>query len=111
MKRRSDRPKKSYLLDMLVATIKAEGLPLPVFEHRFHPKRQWRFDLAWPDRLLAIECHGAVYAFGHHTRGKGFEDDREKMNEAQMMGWRVLEYSTGQVKKGTPLLDVKRVLY
>lgn len=102
---------KNPFLSILVASIKQERLPTPVLEYRFHSIRRWRFDLAFPDRLVAVEIHGAVYSFGHHTRGRGFEDDREKANEAQIMGWRVLEYSTGQVKKGIPLLDLKRILF
>lgn len=111
------RPRKIYVrtgkplwIAALLAKCRADGLPEPVLEHRFHPVRRWRFDVAWPDQKVAIECHGAVYAFGHHTRGKGFEDDREKANEAQIMGWTILEYSTGQIREGIPLLDLKRVL-
>ncbi len=107
MKRPSD---KSLLTRTLLAEIKAEGLPEPVLEFRFHSIRKWRFDICWPEPYwIALEIHGGVYNFGHHVRGKGFEDDREKMNEAQILGWRVLEYSTGQVKKGTPILDLKRI--
>lgn len=93
-----------------MAEIKREGLPMPSAEIRFHPIRKWRFDLAWETQKVGLEIHGAVYAQGHHTRGKGFEDDREKMNEAQLCGWKVLEYSTGQVKQGVPILDLKRAL-
>ena len=112
------RPRKTYLkragkpgwVAVLLAMIKSEGLPEPTLEFRFHPVRRWRFDIAFPEQKVALECHGAVYAQGHHTRGAGFEDDREKMNEAQIMGWTVLEYSSGQVSAGIPILDLKRVL-
>lgn len=97
-------------MQILLAEIKQEGIPAPVLEHRFHGIRKWRFDAAWPAQKVGLEVHGAVYANGHHTRGKGFEDDREKMNEAQLLGWTVLEYSTGQVRDGTPILDLKRAL-
>ena len=101
---------KAGLVDVLAAEIRQEGLPPPVKEVRFHPIRKWRFDLAFPLQKVALEIHGGVYMQGHHTRGKGFEDDREKMNEAQLMGWTVLEYSTGQVKDGKPIVDLKRIL-
>lgn len=101
--------KKDALTKILLAEIKAEGLPAPVLEHRFHEIRKWRLDICWPDFKLGLEIHGAVYAQGRHTRGKGFENDREKMNEAIVRGWRILEYSTGQVKQGIPLLDLKRL--
>jgi hypothetical protein len=100
---------KGLLTKLLLAAIKDEGLPAPQLEWRFHSIRKWRFDAAWPDQMIAIEIHGGVYSFGHHVRGKGFEDDREKANEATVMGWRLLEYSTGQVKKMIPLLDLKRL--
>lgn len=103
------RMKKDALTRILLAEIKAEKLPAPVLEHRFHSVRRWRFDLAFLKEKIAIEIHGAVYAGGRHTRGKGFENDREKINEAIVNGWRVLEYSTGQVKQGIPVVDLKRI--
>lgn len=101
---------KSGLVDILAAEIRQEGLPAPVKEVRFHPIRKWRFDLAFPNEKIAVEVHGAVHAQGRHTRGPGFEADREKMNEAQILGWTVLEYSTGQVRDGKPIVDLKRIL-
>lgn len=94
----------------LLSDLRTVGLPEPVREHRFHPVRQWRFDLAFPERMVAVEVDGAVYAQGRHTRGKGFEDDCVKMNQAAVLGWRVFRYSTGQVKKGIPVADLKAVL-
>ena len=102
--------KKDALMKILLAEIKQEGLPAPELEHRFHGIRKWRLDAAWRAQKIALEIHGAVYVGGRHTTGKGFENDREKMNEAQIMGWKVLEYSTGQVKKGIPILDLKRLM-
>lgn len=104
------KPGKTMLLQILLAEIKAEGLPAPELEVRFHPIRKWRFDLGWARHKIGMEIHGGVYTHGHHTRGRGFEDDREKMNEAQLQGWRVFEYSSGQVKQGVPIVDLKRAL-
>ena len=102
----------SKLPDLLIlARIKAAGLPAPVQEFRFHSARKWRLDFAWPDRYVAIEVHGAVHQYGRHVRGSGFERDREKMNAAQILGFRVLEYSTGQMKGEEWLLDLKLLLY
>lgn len=67
--------------------------PDPVAEHQFHPVRKWRFDLAYPDRRIAIECEGAVWTQGRHTRGSGFTSDTEKYNAAVILGWRVLRYT------------------
>ncbi len=65
--------------------------------------------MAWVIRRFALEIHGSVWAQGRHTRGGGFEADREKMNSAVLMGWRVLEYSTGQVKNGDPIRDLREL--
>lgn len=100
---------KTPLLQILLAEIKQEGLPAPELEHRFHSIRKWRFDLAFVPQKIAVEIHGSVFAGGRHTRGAGFQKDREKMNEAQIGGWVCLEYSTGQVKQGIPILDLKRI--
>lgn len=102
--------RKVNLIQVFLAELKQEGLPQPELEYRFHSIRRWRFDAAFPEKKVAVEVHGSVYQQGRHTRGKGFENDREKMNEAQLLGWKVLEYSTGQVRDGVPILDLKRAL-
>lgn len=96
---------------IVAAECKMEKLPIPTFEHRFDELagRRWRFDLAWIPQRIAMEIDGGVYAQGRHTRGRGFEADCEKLNEALLQGWRVFRYSTGQVRQGIPILDLKRV--
>lgn len=71
------------------AFARAWGGRLPAFqrEFRFHPKRKWRFDFAWPDLKLALECQG----LGRHQRVKGYRDDCEKKAAAIALGWSVLE--------------------
>ncbi|MDX7860240.1 hypothetical protein SJR95_09320 [Aeromonas caviae] len=76
------------------------GLPDPVTELIFHPKRKWRFDYAWPTRMLALEVHGGIHSGGRHTRGRGFVEDRAKMNEATLLGWTVLEVTPEHIKSG-----------
>ena len=73
------------------------GLPKPVAEHCFHPVRKWRLDYAWPEKKIALEIHGATHKQGRHTRGSGFAKDREKMNEAQLFGWIVIEAATDNI--------------
>lgn len=96
--------------ETLLLQIKLAGLPLPALEHQSHPTRKWRFDLAYPTQQVAIEIHGGIHTQGRHTRGKGFETDREKMNEAQIMGWIVLEVTEAQVESGQALNWVERAL-
>lgn len=95
---------------MLAFQIKASGLPEPEREHRFHKTRKWRFDLAWPALKIAVEVHGAIFSGGRHTRGAGFEKDREKVNTATLMGWRVYEVPTGWVTSGAALTLVEEAL-
>lgn len=90
--------------------IGAAGLPKAEYEYRFHPTRRWRFDVAWPDRSLAVEIDGAVWTGGRHTRGAGVEKDTEKYAEAMIAGWRVLRVTTGQVKSGQALNWIERLL-
>ena len=77
-----------------------QGLPAYVTEHRVHPTRRWRFDYCWPELKLAVEVHGGTYTNGRHTRGGGFTVDREKMNEAAICGWTVIEVTSAQVRSG-----------
>ena len=67
-------------------------------EFRFHPVRKWRADYAIPTKMLLIEIEGAVFQNGRHTRGEGYSKDCEKYNAAQILGYKVLRYTTGQIK-------------
>jgi very-short-patch-repair endonuclease len=61
----------------------------------FAPPRRWRFDAAWPAALLAAECDGGQWAAGggrHNT-----DADREKLNAAAALGWRVLRFSASMI--------------
>ena len=94
----------------LLLHITATGLPAPVEELRFHPRRLWRFDLAWPDRKLACEVDGAVWSGGRHTRGAGFTEDCNKFNEALLLGWRVLRVTSDHVRTGEAVTWIKAAL-
>ena len=100
---------KSEFEDWLFFQIKAICLPLPVREHRFCSRR-WRFDLAWPDRMLAAEVAGAVYSQGRHTRGKGFTEDCRKYSEAAILGWRILHLTTQMIPSGEAVSVTERAL-
>ena len=91
---------KSDLEAQFVFQIRAYGLSIPEREHRFHPTRRWRFDFAYPDKMLAIEIHGGVFSGGRHTRGAGFTKDCEKYTEAAILGWRILHFTGEHVTTG-----------
>jgi hypothetical protein len=76
------------------------GFPDPVTELLFHPKRKWRFDYAWEEQMIALEIHGGIHSGGRHTRGRGFVEDRTKMNEAALLGWTVIEATPEHIKTG-----------
>lgn len=118
----------SPLVEMLKVFIRDAGLPAPIQEMRFHDKRKWAFDLAYPDRLLAIECEGGVRRWsvastqkigeriipvtktttGRHTKAAGYSSDCEKYNEAQLLGWRVLRFTMELINNGTAIDQVRR---
>lgn len=79
-----------------------------VAEHRFHPLRKWRFDWAWPDRFVAMEIEGGHWKNGRHTRGKGFENDMEKYNEAAIAGWTVIRVTHDMLRNGEAFKLVER---
>lgn len=89
--------------------VQLAGLPKPVGELHFHPTRRWRFDWAWPDQKLAVEVDGGLFVRGRHSRGRGSENDMEKLNEALILGWRVLRVSTDMVADGRALGFIERV--
>ena len=61
--------------------------------------RRWRFDFVLlPQELkIAVEVEGGVFAQGRHTRGAGFTNDIIKYNEALIMGFSVLRFTTQQI--------------
>ena len=87
-------------VETLLIQIKLSGLPEPQREYGFHRKRKWRFDLAWPDLMIAVEVEGGIWSGGRHVRGEGYEQDCEKYNEAQLAGWMVLRFTPGMIKRG-----------
>jgi very-short-patch-repair endonuclease len=100
----------SSLTQLMAFAILAAKLPAYVPEYRFHPTRRWRFDFAWPDKKIALECEGGTWKYGRHNRPKGFEDDAEKYNEAGLLGWMVLRCTTNQIKDGRAIDWLERAL-
>lgn len=87
---------------MIVAAVEQDGFPVPIPEHRFHPQRLWRFDLAWPELLVAFEREGGTGKIGQsrHTRPKGYEADCEKYSEAAILGWCVIRGTARMIEDG-----------
>lgn len=94
----------------IVTRCRQLGLPEPVAEYRFARPRRWRFDLAWPDNLVALEFEGGIHTGGRHTTGVGYQLDLEKYNQAALRGWRVLRVSHAQVDDDTAIQLVEEAL-
>ena len=101
---RIKKPKVDWSDYLLSQIIDFGGFPeTPVREHKFHPVRRWRFDLAFLENKLAIEIEGGVWIRGRHTRGSGFISDIDKYNNAVLLSWKVLRFTPNDVKVGKAL--------
>ncbi|MFN4294959.1 MAG: hypothetical protein ACK4JD_12600 [Thermoflexales bacterium] len=78
----------------------------PLAEYRFHPTRKWRFDFAWPSRLLALEVQGGLWVYGRHNRAASYLRDAEKFNAAAVLGWRILLLTPQQLREIAPLVNL-----
>lgn len=76
-------------------------------EYRFC-ERRWRFDIAYPLQRVAVELNGGSYRRGRHNRGKGVENDYEKLNAAQRLGWVVLQYGSSHLSSHRKAREVVR---
>lgn len=99
---------KSKLETKLAEIMERAGLPTPEREHYFAKPRRWRFDFAWPDRMLAVEVEGGIWVKGAHSRGAHFNSDAEKYNEAALRGWVVLRVTTNTIRSGAALDTIMR---
>ena len=102
--------KKSDLEELFLFHVeKGSHIGTPDTEHYFAKPRQWRFDFAWPSVKLAVEIEGGTWLTkSRHTSGTGFAKDCEKYNEAALLGWRVLRFTSNQVKSGHAISTVER---
>src|SRR5438105_684138 len=85
--------------ETLANLIRLEGLKTPEREFQFHSSRRWRFDFAWYGHKVAAEVEGGSF-IGGHKRGKAYESDCEKANEAALSGWMVLRFTPAMVNDG-----------
>ena len=81
------------------------SIPKCIPEHRFHPKRKWRFDFAIPERMIAFEYEGIFSRKSRHTTISGFTGDCEKYNEAQLLGWKVFRFTAKSISHAWKIID------
>lgn len=109
-RRRRPRPRGMQPAVQFMLQLKAENIHFEA-EHKFHPKRKWRADFIIPTAPnILVEIEGGAYIGGRHVRGKGFEADIEKYNEAALMGFKLLRGTTKHVRNGYLIDCVKRAL-
>lgn len=78
-----------YIMNIL----RSYNIPF-VEEHKFHPTRRFKFDIAIVNWKIAIEYEGLVSDISRHTTIAGYTNDTTKYNLAQLEGWKVLRYTT-----------------
>lgn len=91
--------------------LKNSRLPEPEKEFKFHPKRKWRFDFAYPDKRIAIEIDGGIWSRGRHVNPQGFINDCEKTNAAGKLGWRVLRIPSNQIHYNETIKLIKETYH
>lgn len=112
-KRRSAKQTREQSIGevLLVTHLKASKIDFEQ-EYKFHPKRKWRADFLITNTKILVEVEGGIWMAGggRHTRGKGYLGDMEKYNEAAMMGFTVLRFSTEQVKAGVAIKQIEQLV-
>jgi very-short-patch-repair endonuclease len=81
-----------------------------VREFRFAPPRRWRADFALLEPRILIEVQGGHWISGRHNHAISYEAELERINAAQIAGYRVLQYTTRQVVSGEAILEVMQLL-
>lgn len=89
------------------------GDAIPEHGYRFHPKRKWEFDWAWPGQKVAVELEGGTHIQGRHSRAAGYAGDCAKYNAAIGLGWQVYRYTSDMLTNdpASMVADVKEALY
>ena len=78
-------------------------------EAKLVPGRKFRTDIFIPPHL-AIECDGATWTGGRHTRGAGVETDCEKQNLLVTYGYRPMRFTKQQIKSGKAVAWIQKAL-
>lgn len=76
---------------------------------QFADGRKWAFDFAWPSKRVAVEIEGGIFSGGRHVRGKGYENDCEKYNTAEILGWKLLRFTAGMLKDGRAASQIQKI--
>lgn len=94
--------------------VEQQGFGRAVPEYFFaRPRRQFRFDFAWPDRKVALEREGGRFVcvvcpcglkrtvfVSRHTDREGYERDVLKYSLAAILGWAVVRVTPRMIESG-----------
>ena len=82
--------RESKLISSFETWLRLEKLSeLFVKEYKFHEKRKWRFDYANLEHKIAVELDDIT----HFCYWNRIKSDCEKLNTAQIQGWKVLRFT------------------
>jgi hypothetical protein len=70
-------------------------------EFRIVPDRKWRWDIAIPERRIAIEWQGIAGGGPSHLSFSGAARDMEKHNAAVALGWTMLYANVKNTEDGS----------
>ena len=97
-------------LTVIAARVHYRGYGKAEPEYYFAKPRRWRFDLAWPELMVAFEREGGSWGSSRHTSGSGYAKDCEKYNRAAQLGWRVFRFTGDMIRDGRAFAMMSDVL-
>lgn len=118
----------SKLEAALALQIRACKLPEPEPEYRFGAMaaggpgkglrarlaevglKDWRFDFAWPELMLAVEVEGGGWIKGRHNTGTGFLEDLKKYGAAQRLGWTIYRTAGELIASGEAVKTIEQLI-
>lgn len=94
--------------------LKCEKAPPFERQYRFARSlgREYRWDFAWPELWLAVEIQGGIWkrGGGAHSHPTDIIRNMQKQNTGAVLGWKLLQFSTDEVKSGSAIAYTMTVL-
>lgn len=113
-RRLAARAKRARFEDLFAQQVAAARLAPPLRQYAFAKAlgRRWDADFAWPDLKLLAEVDGGIWrrGGGAHSHPTNILRDMAKQNDAVLLGWRVLRFTTDEVTSGYALALLRRVM-
>lgn len=100
--------------DVLDAQLQSEGITCYERQYKFATSigRKWASDFGFYSDRVLVEVEGGLYrrGGGAHSTGPAIERDMEKLNDATLLKWRMLRFTTEEALNGTALAFIKLVI-